>query len=147
MVWTSFKRLDETFGIESGGPDGCWIDKNHHHHTGFTPAWNKGIPHTQETKNRISQANTGRKLTQSHKDNIRRGQPKTKSGGKWCKEARNRRSEMQKGKKRGKYKTSGRQSHLRKPITIEGVEYPSISHASKSLGVSRKTIMVRYSSK
>ncbi len=100
--WYSFKALNDTFQIDSKRK-GCYIDKNKSHHTGFSPGWNKGIAHTQDTKDKISAKAKGKKLTQAHKDAISKAQPKTKKGGKWSLEARKRRSEMQKGKKRGPY--------------------------------------------
>jgi len=102
-VWFSFKSLNEFFEIDSK-QKGCYIDMDKHHHTGFDPAWNRGIPHSQDTKDKISAKHKGKKLTEEHKEAIRKGQPKTKKGGKWCDEARKRRSEMQTGKKRGPYK-------------------------------------------
>ena len=40
---------------------------------GDKPPSNKGIPHTQETKDKISKAQLGKKLTQEHKDKISKG--------------------------------------------------------------------------
>lgn len=103
MTWFSFKTLDEFFDIPHNG-DGCDIDFKTN--TGFTPAWNKGIPHTEETKKLIGDKSRGRKHTQETKDKMSKNQPKTKINKGWCDEAKKRRSEMQKGKKRGPYKKS-----------------------------------------
>jgi hypothetical protein len=84
MEWISFTALNQTFQVE--GPEGAWVDQVG---TAIIPGWNKGILHTEETKKLMS-----------------RNQPKTKVNKGWCDEAKKRRSEMQKGKKRGKYKTS-----------------------------------------
>ena len=84
MEWHDFRALNETFQVD--GPEGAWVEQVG---GAIIPGWNKGIPHTEETKKLMS-----------------RNQPKTKVNKGWCDEAKKRRSEMQKGKKRGKYKTS-----------------------------------------
>ena len=81
MVWISFRTLDEKLGIESNGPEGCWTYVDSYHHTGFSPRWNKGIPHTEETKALLSERARNRKpVTEETRRKMRENAAKTHKG-------------------------------------------------------------------
>lgn len=103
MEWFSFQTLNETFGFEEG-PEGCWIDFKHN--TGFTPAWNKGIPHTEETKRLIGEKSRLHRHSEETKERMRGPRGTYKKRKPITEEQRRSISERQKGKKRGPYKTS-----------------------------------------
>ena len=45
------------------------VNNPYHFKKGFTP-WNKGIPRTQEVKDKLSKMLTGRKLTEEHREKV-----------------------------------------------------------------------------
>ena len=123
MVWFSFESLNETFNIEpkEGEPEGCWVEL----FRSDIPGPTKGIPNTEEQKELISLANKGRKRTAETREKMRRA----KLGTKHTEET----------------KEKMRKSHLGKgyrgrKCVVDGVEYRSISAASRATGIPITTL-------
>ena len=80
--WFSFESLDKLFDMEPTG-DGAWIEWDHEIVPPAVAGWNKGIPHSEETKEKIRKKATGRlisKATRAKMSQSRQGQKRPQSG-------------------------------------------------------------------
>lgn len=163
------ENKDNCYNLTAGG-EGCHnrkvsketkikISKAQLGHIGY----NKGIPMKEETKNKISVANSGRKLSDEHKRKIsesRKGIVFSEEHKQNLSNAIKGRTAWNKGKKmpdgfgdKVSARFKGKKlslEHIKKmnkskqiPISIDGVKYNSYKEASLAIGVSAKTISRR----
>jgi len=106
---------------------------------------------SEETKEKMSIAKKGIKLSETHKENMKKSQAGENHpwyGRKHSEETKDKISESKKGKKNKKLsdKMKGNVWNQVK-ISIDGIVYPSIAIASETLGITKATIRGRLKSK
>lgn len=118
----------------------------------------KGRKHSEESKQKISDGNTGKKLTVDQKNHLREinlGEKNPGFGKKRSNETIQRMSDAQKGEKGSGFRRKKTESELKKlrenstkirPCIILGIEYFSITEASRQLNLPYQLIIYRIKS-